>query len=182
MTVLDSGGIEKPLVRSERTLFESTGTPPPDKPPLWLPFYLAIGLGIGAGALALGGLARQSRFSRIGFTALVGTWALVTGFAGLVLAGLWGLTDHAAAYRNENLLQVTLLALPLVWLVPKAARRPSTGSRPAFFLAATVAGLSLLGLVLKVLPSFYQVNGEIIALALPAHLGVAAGVWRLTRR
>jgi hypothetical protein len=31
------------------------------------------------------------------------------------------------------------------------------------------------------LPAFYQVNGAIIALALPAHIGVAAGLWQWTR-
>jgi hypothetical protein len=36
-------------------------------------------------------------------------------------------------------------------------------------------------LLLKLFPAFYQVNGEIIALALPVHLGVAAGLWRATR-
>jgi len=99
---------------------------------------------------------------------------------GLVLAGLWGFTDHTAAYNNENLLQANLLAVPLLWLVPKAARGSPIGRR-ALVLAAIVAGLSQLGLVLKLLPAFYQVNGEILALALPIHLGVAAGVWQLRR-
>jgi hypothetical protein len=49
-------------------------------------------------------------------------------------------------------------------------------------LAAVVAGMSLVGLLLKPLPAFYQVNGEIIALALPIHLGVAAGVRALRRQ
>jgi hypothetical protein len=38
-----------------------------------------------------------------------------------------------------------------------------------------------MGLVLKLLPQFYQLNGQVIALALPAHAGVAVAVWRLTR-
>jgi hypothetical protein len=45
-----------------------------------------------------------------------------------------------------------------------------------------VAGLALLGLLLKLIPAFYQVNGEIIALALPIHLGVAGGIAQLTRQ
>jgi uncharacterized membrane-anchored protein len=98
---------------------------------------------------------------------------------GLVLVGLWGLTDHAAAFHNENLLQANPLALALLWLLPKAARGAT--DRRALVAAGIVAGLSLLGLVLKPLSSFYQVNGEIIALALPIHLGVATGVWRLRR-
>ena len=109
-----------------------------------------------------------------------GAWALVVGAVGLVLGGLWGLTDHAAAYDNENLLQANLLVLGLLWVAPKAARGAPI-RRPLRLLAGLVVGLSLLGLVLKLLPAFYQVNGEIIALALPIHLGVAAGVWQLRR-
>jgi hypothetical protein len=44
-----------------------------------------------------------------------------------------------------------------------------------------VTGLAVVGLLLKLLPGFYQVNGEIIALALPVHLGVAAAIWQLRR-
>jgi hypothetical protein len=44
-----------------------------------------------------------------------------------------------------------------------------------------VAALSILGLALKVFPQFYQVNGNIIALALPAQAGIAAAMWRLAR-
>jgi len=99
---------------------------------------------------------------------------------GLILAGLWGFTDHAAAYNNENVLQANLLALGLLWLVPKAVRGSARGKR-AVVLATVVAGLSLLGLLLKLLPAFDQVNGEIIALALPIHLGLAAAVWQLRR-
>jgi len=180
VTVQGSDGRLTPLVRSERTLFESSGTPPPDRPPFWLPIYLGIGLVLGSAILVLTAMAQHSRLARAGLTAVSGTWALMVGMVGLVLAGLWGFTDHTAAYNNENLLQANLLAVPLLWLVPKAARGSPIGRR-ALVLAAIVAGLSQLGLVLKLLPAFYQVNGEIIALALPIHLGVAAGVWQLRR-
>ena len=42
-----------------------------------------------------------------------------------------------------------------------------------------VAALSLLGVLLKVLPWFHQVNGEIVALALPINLAIAWAAWRL---
>ena len=73
----------------------------------------------------------------LGLIVASGGWALLAGIAGLLLAGLWGLTDHAAAYNNENLLQVNLLALGLLWLVPKAVRGSGTGRR-ALQLAAIV--------------------------------------------
>jgi hypothetical protein len=109
------------------------------------------------------------------------TWILLTGLGGIVLAGLWGLTDHSAAYTNENVLQFDLAALPLVWLVPRLVWGSESARKPALILGGMVVAISLLGLLLKLLPQFYQVNGAIIALALPAHAGLAAGIWRLTR-
>jgi hypothetical protein len=82
------------------------------------------------------------------------------------------------AYRNENLLQINPLALVLALVLPFALRGSSRLGRVAQVLALLVAGLSLLGLVLKVLPDFDQFNVQVIALALPAHLGVAAGLRR----
>jgi hypothetical protein len=127
-------------------------------------------------------LARSSgRTARVGFYFLALGWVLLSGLGGLVLAGLWGLTDHTAAYYNENLLQLNLLALPLVWLIPRAAGERIGRARAASTLALLVAAMSLLGLVLKVLPAFYQMNGQVIALALPAQLGLAAGLVRRAR-
>jgi uncharacterized membrane protein len=93
--------------------------------------------------------------------------------------GLWALTDHAAAYNNENVLQADLLSLFLIWFVTGLTFGRRTYARPALILAAVVAAISLVGLVLKLLPQFYQINGEVIALALPAHLGVLGGLYRL---
>jgi len=176
VTVATDAG-EKPLVRSERTLFLSTDVPPPDRPPFWLPAYLLLGVTLGAAAFALARKAPGRRLVRAGFTICVAVWALVAGLAGLVAAGLWCCTDHTAAYRNENVLQVSVVALALLWLV---FRNPRVGRR-ALIVALIVAGLSVVGLLLKLLPAFHQVNGEIIALALPVQLGVAGGLWRFTR-
>jgi hypothetical protein len=64
-------------------------------------------------------------------------------------------------------------------------RRGSSGSgaivrRWTSQLVWVVAGIALAALALKLLPSFYQVNGEIIALTLPAHFGVALALGRRT--
>jgi uncharacterized protein DUF4105 len=181
ITVPRGDGREVPLVRSERTLFESTEPSPPAEPPFWIPMYLALGLAIGGTAFGLAGLAWKSRPARLGFLVLSWTWVFLTTVAGVVVGGLWGLTDHAAAYNNENVLQADLLALPLLWLVPRLVLGSGSAGRAAFIIAAMVAGISLLGLLLKLLPQFHQVNGAVIAVALPAHLGIAAGIWRLAR-
>jgi hypothetical protein len=181
ISVTGANGATLPLVRSERTLFESTDPAPPAEPPFWLPYYLIAGLGIGGVAFGLGGLARRNRTARIGFIVLLCAWASLVGIAGLILAGLWGLTDHAAAYNNENVLQADLLALFLLGLVPRLVLGSRSAARAALALAVIVSALSVVGLLLKLFPAFYQVNGAIIALALPAHAGVAGGLWQWTR-
>jgi hypothetical protein len=112
---------------------------------------------------------------------LVCAWTLLVGTAGLILAGLWGLTDHAAAYNNENILQANPLALPLLWLVPRLVFGSRSAARLSLGLAGIVGALSVVALLLKLFPAFYQLNGAVIALALPIHAGVAGGLRQLTR-
>jgi hypothetical protein len=182
VTVRGADGREVPLVRSERTLFESTEPDPPTKPPFWVPMYLAVGTATGGAAFGLAALASRRPSARVGFFMVSWLWVLLTAVAAIVVGGLWGLTDHAAAYNNENVLQANLLAVPLVWLVPRLVFGSGTAGRSVLILAASVAGVALVGLLLKLLPQFYQTNPAVIALALPAHAGVAAGIWRLGRQ
>jgi hypothetical protein len=48
-------------------------------------------------------------------------------------------------------------------------------------LAWLVAGLSLAGVLLKLLPASHQVNGQVLALLVPMNLGLAIGVLAATR-
>ena len=48
-------------------------------------------------------------------------------------------------------------------------------------LAWLVAGLSLAGVLLKLLPVGPQVNGQVLALLVPINLGLVAGVLAATR-
>ncbi|HET9727544.1 MAG TPA: DUF4105 domain-containing protein [Gemmatimonadales bacterium] len=180
VTVPGPDGRPLPLVRSERTIFESTLRPPPDSPPNWVPWYLLMGLSIGGIASASARPARRSPAARYGFLIVTGSWLVLAGLAGAVLGGLWGLTDHVMAYRNQNLLQLDPLALALVPAAFSAVRSgtPAWGVK----VARLVVALSLAGLALKLIPAWTQVNGSIIALALPAHLGVAAALTRLASR
>jgi hypothetical protein len=43
-------------------------------------------------------------------------------------------------------------------------------------VAKVAGGLAIAGLLAQVLPGFDQVNGEVIAVLLPAHVGLAWGV------
>jgi hypothetical protein len=137
-----------------------------------------IGLAIGAGAFGLARKARTNGPARTALLALAAGWTLLAGLAGVLLAGLWGLTDHAMAACNENLLQMNPLSLALLPLLP-GALRGSSKAASARGLAVGVAVLSLAGLTIQLLPWFEQVNGPVIALAVPAHLGVAAALRRL---
>jgi hypothetical protein len=178
LTVTGTAGRQIPLVRSERTLFQSSDPPPASKPPFWLPFYAVTGTILGVAIYGLASRPRQHRSAQRGFLVLTWIWVAVVALAGLVLTGLWAFTDHGAAYGNENILQLNILALPLLAVLPGFVRRRSR-SRLTVGMALLLALVSLLGLVLKLVPGFYQVNGSIIAFALPAHAGVAAGLWRL---
>jgi hypothetical protein len=175
-------GQSVPLVKSERTLFESTEPAPPPTPPSWIPFYLLAGGLIGGLALGFGQTAAVSRPARAGFLVMTWSWWVLSGMAGLVLAGLWCCTDHSAAHRNANVLQTNLLALPLLWFGTRLAFGSQRAATPAVMLAGLLLSLSLLGLLLQAFSAFQQGNADIIALALPAHAGVAAAVWRLARQ
>ena len=177
--VPDASGRLVPLVKAEHTLFAAAGrAPEAAEPPGWLPWYLLAGLALGGALAGLGALARRSAAARVGLAALGGLWSLVGGVGGIVLLGLWTLTNHRIAYRNENLLQFDPLALGLVLLVPAAAFGARWAARPARTLALAVAALSVLGLVMQVLPGLDQVNGTMIAFTLPVHLGLAWAVAR----
>jgi hypothetical protein len=93
---------------------------------------------------------------------------------GLVLS--WFLTDHFFWGLNENAFQANPLSLATaVVLLPAALGR---GRRVAVYLTRAVVALSIGGLVLQLLPGFDQVNGEMLAFMVPAHLGLAWGVSR----
>ena len=180
VTVPGPDGGVAPLVGREEVLYSSTDLPPPDAPPYWLPWYLAIGVTLGGALLLLGRASAASPRARTIFAIAGGAWALLTALTGVILTGLWTLTDHTATYRNENLFLFNVLALVLVVAVPRLGLRGRAG-RWALPSSAAVAAVAVLGLAVKVLPGFYQHNGELLALAVPAHLGLLAGI-RLAQR
>jgi hypothetical protein len=176
VTLPGPSGTRIPLVASERTLFQSTAPQPPESPPRWLHWYLLLGVALGALATALGRLARRGRAARLGLGGLAVVWGLVAGMGGLVLTGLWAFTDHVMAYRNENLFQVNPLVLALVVLVPLGLAKGGRAGNWAAAVAVALCGISVAGLVVQALPGFDQVTGEVIALALPVHAGMALGL------
>jgi hypothetical protein len=167
VTVLDEAGREVPLVANETQLFASGRPPEPTEPPFWLPWFLAAGVALG---LVIVGAARMNL--RVG-AALAAVWSIKLGLAGLLLLAAWAFTDHTFWFWNENLFQAGPLSLLLAVALFAGVRGREGGLRWARPVALVVLALSALGFLLQVFPGFDQVNGEIIAAALPAHAAVA---------
>jgi hypothetical protein len=180
LQVRDESGRTVPLVRSEREIFRASRPAEQAAPPKWTLGYLAAGVLLAAVLATLGVVSRRSGAARGGFAALGGLWLLLAGVGGVTLLLLWLLTDHSIAYRNENLLQLSPLALPLVVLLPALAYGKRWAGKWAVRLALAVAALSVLGFALQALPGVDQGNGEIIALALPVNVALAWVALRLS--
>jgi hypothetical protein len=177
--VVVEDGSMRSAVRSQAVLAEGGRFPEPARPADWTLGYLGAGVVLG---LVLAGLGRHARAvrsgsdaARAGFIALGTLWALLAGVIGLLLAWLWAFSSHTAAHRNENLLLFNVLAFALAVVLPAAVRGRPWAILPARRLALAVAALAALNLLLKLLPGD-QANLELIALALPAHAGLALGL------
>lgn len=177
---LDSAGVKVPLIVSEDTLYQSTVyLEPADRGPM-IGWFLLTGL-LAGGVLVLLAVVGAGAGRRWWWLAGAGAVALVTGLAGVITAGMWGLTDHAATYDNQNVLQVNLVALALAFtLRPLMLGRP-WAARVAPRLAAFIGAASLAGLAWHFLHGG-QANGDVLALMVPINAGLAGGVWLAARR
>jgi uncharacterized protein DUF4105 len=178
--VRDSNGAVHPLVKAERQLFAANGPREPRQPPDEMVRNLAIGLAI---AVALGVLARGAsagrRAARIAFASVATMWATLNGILGVILIVGWTATRHIFMARNENVLQFDVLSLALAVVLPLAIGR-GRAVRASRTLSIGIAAIALVGFAMQVLPWFNQVNGEVIAFTLPAHLALAWCVLALT--
>src|SRR6185503_16388484 len=144
LRVTGADGTSRPLVKSERTLYESTRYREQTAPPRWTLPFLAIGLLLAAVIGALGWSASRGGIAaRRGAGFLFALWSLVAGVLGLLLLLLWTVTHHTFAHRNENLLLFNPLWLVLVVLAPLTVMRgrASTATR---WLVALVSVLALI--------------------------------------
>ena len=170
--VRDEAGNEVPLVANETLVAAARIAEPPEYAPNWRWAALAIGI---ASALILLSLVRLRRhaWARLTFAGIASVFSFMFGIAGLVLAGLWLLTDHVSAWRNENLLLFNPLCLLLLptWL--GAFRRSWLPSRFAKNLALAIALCAAFAWVAKILPGFVQDNWFWIALLMPLQFAFA---------
>jgi hypothetical protein len=166
------------LVAEEREVYVSRRPPELQQAPPLLKRYAIVGAAVAAVVLASGLVALAA--SGAPFAVVAAGWSLLTGIGGVLLLFLWVGTHHLFAYRNENLFHLSPLAVALAVLAPLAVYRERVRSA-AWWLAAALIALSLLGVVLKALPGFNQESLFVIALVLPSHLALAWGLMRLAR-
>ena len=177
VTVPGADGAPVPLVVAERVLAPARSTTTAEvAPDLRWPFFAA---GLVLAALLYFLCSRHERAPhRRGFATLAVVISLACGLAGVVLLGLWGMTEHHSAWRNENLLVLSplcLLLVPAWWRSARSTWRPSAFTRA---IAAAIAVLAAFALFSKILPWFPQANLPWILLLLPVHLVLAASVLR----
>ena len=179
VTVTGPDGSAQPLVTAERLVYESTAVPAAESPPSWSLRYLLVGFILAVVLLWLGIKAPKSRIAYVAFSGAGTLWALVVGISGTVLLGLWAVTDHAAAYWNENLFMFNPLALALAVTLPAAVLGSAVSKALARRFALATALLAVFGFVVQPLPWLDQINGQLYALVLLPHIAVAIGVYRV---
>lgn len=184
--IKDSSGASVPLVKSDTVLFASTRPPERPEPSSHVPVYIVAGMLVAFVTLMLRHLSEGGENSRrTGLVVVAGLWHLAVGIGGAALAALWLFTNHVYSYYNENLFQANPLSLALAVMIFASVRKRGASESGAGIvglrtekMAMVIAALSVAGFVLQILPAFNQVNGEIIGLMLPAHIGVALALRR----
>ena len=172
----EAGQPDRPLVKSERVLFQSTRADLSETPPNRLPIFAGAGILVGGLFALLGWLARSRGAARIALGVGGATLGFLFGLLGAILVFLWTATDHRVAYANANILQTAPWALGLLVYGIKLARGREVAARKAFWLASTAAAASLLGLLLKLAGLVWQDNLPITAFFLPLWLGLTLGL------
>lgn len=180
--ITDEQGHVRPLVKHTEFLHQSDRPAEAAAPPNWTLGYLLFGIGVGGVLVQLAYFAAKHWSIRLALAGISAIWLFVMAFAGSFACFAWLCTSHAAAYRNENILQFSPLAVPLLVLVPGAAFGKRSWSKYALWIAAAMLALAVLGLSLKILPGFYQDNWQMVALALPAHAGLLLAAFFLLRQ
>lgn len=165
-------GSTGPLVLSEEVWHQAMREPEPAAAPSRLLVFLGIGVAFALLFLGLGHVAGRNRAACIVLAVTAFAWTALVGVLGVIIGSLWAFTDHTSTWANEN-----LFAVNPIWLVVAIMLLPALLARRARRAAAIVTGvgalIAVIGVVIQVLPSFYQQNGEILAATVPAQIALA---------
>jgi hypothetical protein len=166
-----------PLVISEQTLHTSGAFTERTAPPGRVIPYFFVGL-----LIAAAGVARAAQRAWVRGVALIVTfvWSIVGFIGGTLLLVLWLFTTHVPPVRNHDLLALNPLFGVLLITLP-VLNKPRM-CRLARDASAAIAVLSILALIVKAMPWSHQSNGDILAWAVTANLGMAAGIWLRCRQ
>ena len=183
--IVDAEGEPGPLLGEAVQVVEAVRDPVPLAAPDFLFLLLLLGTALGAFFAGLGWVAGEGkRWGRWALALSGAAWSTGVGVLGTALLLSWFFTDHVFWTLNENAFQANPISLVLaVVLIREAMNR--SGRRAGVWagtrvdgVAKVVAGVAIFGLCVQVLPGFDQVNGEVLAVLLPAHVGLAWGVLR----
>ena len=144
------------VLATDTVIFASTANQPAATPTSYWYRYLLFGLLVTAIAWVSGKM-----MPPVWLQGLAGSWVLISATIGLALASLWLFTDHEVTRPNANL----LLFNPLILLVLIA---------PLKRLIAGLLTIAVTGSWLLLLLPGHQYNLDVLVLATPINLAVAA--------
>lgn len=143
--------------------------------PDWRAQFAAAGLILAGLLVALRRLAEAGGWARWPLALSGAGISLSLSVAGLLLAGLWLLTDHGSAWRNQNLLLCSplwLLSLPAWWQLGRQGRVAGWQARWAAVAGWCALAGVVLAALLKVFRSLDQGNIEWLLLIWPVVLAL----------
>jgi hypothetical protein len=178
-------GTLRPLLGPAQVWVPAERPPLPATPPGPSVLLLLAGLAGGGLLVALAGraaAAERATWARGTLAGAVLAWGLASGALGLLLVAAW-FTDHHFIQGNLNLLYTSplapLAALLLTGALTAPARAAGGWGRGAAMVAAAVVAGSLIGALTQLVGVADQGNLDVIFLALPMNLGMAAAAWRV---
>ena len=161
-----------PLVISEDIWFPAQREPEAAEAPSRLGIFLGIGILFALLFFGLGHIAGRRCAARTTLALVAFFWTFANGVLGIIIASLWMLSEHAATFANENLFVVNPLWLIAAVLIPFALLT-HRARRAAAIVTGIGAGIAIAGVIVQVLPGFFQQNGEILAATVPAEIALA---------
>ena len=178
LQVKRADGSVRPLVKKQWNWFQSNRQRPPAVAPNWIAYELVVGALLAGLALLLGTWGRTGKkLPRVLLGLYTTGLGLVLGILGLALGFLMTFTDHDVTFGNENIFQanpLTFAIFPLGLMLMWGAKKAAKWNRAVW---TVLAALSVLGVLVKVLPSADQANGNILAILVPLNVGFAAMWW-----